>query len=153
MDFEPPLWFHTGPKNAVQTRNHSATIQVINLFGYLALYAYDILFTDINGNLRLYSFTFDSIPTHPFSRISRYLKVQKHVNKHCGYYSYSIDGIHNHNNNFMPYANAEMNKQKASIIAAMFISLGLQDTSLTKLNEINHDQGMKHAFLPEKICT
>ena len=73
-------------KKAVQTRNHSATIQVSKLSGYLALYAYDILFTDINGNLRLYSFTFDSIPTHPFSRISRYLKVQKHVSKHCGYY-------------------------------------------------------------------
>ena len=41
----------------------------------------------MNENFRVYSFISASIPTHPFKRISRYLKVQKHVNKHCRDYT------------------------------------------------------------------
>ena len=37
-------------QNAEQTLNHSATIQVYKLSGYLALYAYDILFRDIKSS-------------------------------------------------------------------------------------------------------
>ena len=41
----------------------------------------------MNGNLRLHPFIFASLSTQPFSWISRYLKVQKHVSKQYGYYN------------------------------------------------------------------
>ena len=70
-------------KKAVWVLIHSATFNSTFLIGYLTVIKYSLLFTDMNENFRVYSFFSASIPTHPFKRISRYLKVQKHVNKHC----------------------------------------------------------------------
>ena len=83
MGFEPPPCEFIYQKKAVWVLIHSATFNSTFLIGYLTVIKYSLLFTDMNENFRVYSFISASIPTHPFKRISRYLKVQKHVNKHC----------------------------------------------------------------------